>query len=41
MPTSAIYRGVLPFIGIQILVLGLLALWPKLVTWLPDVVYPG
>ena len=41
MPTSAIYRGVIPFIGIQILVLGLLALWPQLVTWLPDVVYPG
>jgi tripartite ATP-independent transporter DctM subunit len=41
MPTSAIYRGVIPFIGIQILVLGLLALWPQLVTWLPDVVYSG
>ena len=41
VPTSAIYRGVIPFIAIQLLVLGLLALWPKLVTWLPGVVYPG
>jgi tripartite ATP-independent transporter DctM subunit len=39
--TSAIYRGVIPFIAIQLLVLGLLALWPRLVTWLPGVVYPG
>jgi tripartite ATP-independent transporter DctM subunit len=41
VPTSAIYRGVVPFIAIQLLVLGLLALWPQLVTWLPGVVYPG
>ncbi|MEJ2405614.1 MAG: TRAP transporter large permease subunit [Candidatus Thiodiazotropha sp.] len=37
--TSAIYRGVAPFIVIQLLMLGLLAYWPKLATWLPDVVY--
>ncbi len=37
--TSAIYRGVAPFIMIQLLMLGLLAYWPKLATWLPDVVY--
>jgi tripartite ATP-independent transporter DctM subunit len=41
VPTSAIYRGVIPFIGIQLCVLVLLALWPALVTWLPGVVYPG
>jgi tripartite ATP-independent transporter DctM subunit len=41
VPTSAIYRGVIPFIGIQLLVLGLLAVWPSLVTWLPGVVYSG
>jgi tripartite ATP-independent transporter DctM subunit len=41
VPTSAIYRGVIPFIAIQLLVLGLLALWPRLVTWLPGVIYPG
>jgi tripartite ATP-independent transporter DctM subunit len=39
--TSAIYRGVIPFIAIQIAVLVLLALWPALVTWLPGVIYPG
>ncbi|MET0066621.1 MAG: TRAP transporter large permease subunit [Candidatus Thiodiazotropha sp.] len=37
--TSAIYRGVAPFIVIQLLMLGLLAYWPKLATWLPDLVY--
>ena len=41
VPTLAIYRGVIPFIAIQLLVLGLLALWPQLVTWLPGIVYPG
>ena len=39
VPTSAIYRGVIPFIAIQLLTLVLLALWPALVTWLPGVVY--
>lgn len=33
--TAAIYRGVVPFIAIQLLVLCLLALWPSLATWLP------
>lgn len=37
--TSDIYRGVLPFIGIQILVLCLLAIWPAFATWLPNMVY--
>ena len=41
VPTSAIYRGVIPFIAIQLLVLVLLAVWPALVPWLPGVVYPG
>ena len=41
VPTSAIYRGVVPFICIQVFLLGLLALWPQLITWLPGVVYPG
>jgi tripartite ATP-independent transporter DctM subunit len=39
VPTSAIYRGVIPFIAIQLLTLVLLALWPALITWLPGVVY--
>jgi tripartite ATP-independent transporter DctM subunit len=39
LTTGAIYRGVAPFIVIQLLMLGLLAYWPKLATWLPDLVY--
>ena len=39
--TGDIYRGVMPFIMIQLLALGLLALWPVLATWLPDLVYGG
>lgn len=39
VPTTAIYRGALPFIAIQLLMLGLLALWPSLATWLPDRIY--
>ncbi len=33
--TRQLYRGVMPFIGIQLLLLVLLALFPGLVTWLP------
>lgn len=33
--TTDIYRGVVPFIGIQLLVLLMLALFPGLATWLP------
>lgn len=34
--TTAIYRGVLPFILIQLLVLAVLWVWPALATWLPS-----
>jgi len=37
--TAQIYRGVIPFIAIQILLLVLLAIWPELVTWLPQTLY--
>ncbi len=37
--TSQIYRGVVPFVAIQLLALCLLALWPELATWLPKVIY--
>jgi tripartite ATP-independent transporter DctM subunit len=37
--TRQIYAGVAPFIGLQLLVLLLLALWPKIATWLPDFIY--
>ncbi len=39
--TLDIYRGVMPFIVIQLLMLGLLAWQPELATWLPDLVYSG
>jgi tripartite ATP-independent transporter DctM subunit len=35
LPTSAIYRGVVPFILIQILAMAALWFWPALATWLP------
>jgi tripartite ATP-independent transporter DctM subunit len=34
--TRQIYKGVMPFIAIQLLVLGCLAKWPELATWLPE-----
>jgi len=37
--TAMIYRGVIPFIVIQVIMLGLLALWPQMATWLPDTIY--
>ncbi len=37
--SSDIYRGVMPYIAIQLLAMGVLALWPELATWLPQVVY--
>lgn len=37
--TKDIYYGVMPFIGIQLLLLLALAVWPELVTWLPDQIY--
>lgn len=36
IPTSQIYRGVIPFIALQLLLLCVMALWPGLVTWLPQ-----
>jgi tripartite ATP-independent transporter DctM subunit len=37
--TLQIYRGVVPFILIQLAILSLLAYWPALATWLPEAVY--
>ncbi len=37
--TQQIYKGVLPFIFIQLIGLSVLAYWPKLATWLPELVY--
>ena len=37
--TRQIYQGVTPFIGLQLLLLVILACWPQLATWLPNAVY--
>ena len=37
--TTEIYKGVLPFVAIQILMLVLLWFWPQIATWLPLVLY--
>ncbi len=37
--TAQIYQGVVPFIGLQLLLILILAFWPALATWLPGVVY--
>ena len=39
IPTSAIYKGVIPFIAIQILTMAILVFWPELATWLPNLIY--
>ena len=36
--TGDIYRGVIPFIAIQLALLAALALWPGLITWLPELI---
>ena len=37
--TTQIYRGVMPFVMIQLFTLLLIALFPELVTWLPNKIY--
>ncbi len=34
-----IYRGIIPFVGLQLTGLALLIVWPNLVLWLPDSVF--
>ncbi|MCW5749132.1 MAG: TRAP transporter large permease subunit, partial [Alphaproteobacteria bacterium] len=38
--TMDIYRGVVPFVGLQIVGIALLWMVPELATWLPDVLFP-
>ena len=40
LETSAIYRGVIPFIIIQLAALAMLVAWPELATWLPEKLNP-
>ncbi len=39
VPTTAIYRGVIPFVALQLLLLATLVIWPDLATWLPEQLY--
>ncbi|WP_028626940.1 TRAP transporter large permease [Metapseudomonas resinovorans] len=39
VPTSTMYRGVVPFIFIQVLMLVIAYLFPQLITWLPEQLY--
>jgi tripartite ATP-independent transporter DctM subunit len=39
LATADVYRGVVPFIALQLLMLVLLSLWPELATWLPGLLY--
>jgi tripartite ATP-independent transporter DctM subunit len=34
-----IYRGIVPFVGLQLFGLALLIIWPNLVLWVPDAVF--
>jgi len=37
--TGMIYRGVVPFVGLQLVGLAVLFFWPDLATWLPKMIY--
>ncbi|MFQ5970844.1 MAG: TRAP transporter large permease subunit [Alphaproteobacteria bacterium] len=37
--TGHIYRGIVPFVALQIVALGVLFVFPRTATWLPEVVY--
>lgn len=39
LPLSTIYRGVVPFILLQVIGLVLIFVWPSIVTWLPALAY--
>ena len=38
LPTSAIYKGILPFVALQIVAIAILFIFPEIVTWLPRLV---
>lgn len=39
--TSHIYRGIIPFVGLQLFALIILIVFPEIATWLPSVIYPN
>jgi len=38
-PIGEVIRGILPFLVILLLVLGLITYWPTMTLWLPDLVF--
>ncbi len=38
--TGQIYKGIIPFVGLQVFVMGLLVVFPGTVEWLPNVIFP-
>ncbi|NOQ41847.1 MAG: TRAP transporter large permease subunit, partial [Desulfuromusa sp.] len=34
--TTQIYKGIIPFVGIQIICISIVVFWPETVTWLPE-----
>lgn len=39
IPTTAMYKGVAPFIAIQVLMLVIAYIFPEIITWLPEQLY--
>ena len=39
MTTGDIYRGIIPFVAMQVVCIGLVWIWPITATWLPDYVF--
>ena len=37
LQTQELYRGVIPFVALQLLLIGMLVVFPQLATWLPEV----
>ena len=38
LPTSAIYKGIIPFVGLQVVAIAILFVFPQIVTFLPRVI---
>ena len=38
LPTSAIYKGILPFVMLQVVAIAILFAFPQIVTWLPKLI---
>ena len=35
--TTEIYKGIIPFVLLQVIVLGIIIMWPEIATWLPGI----